>query len=225
MEKNRKIKFFLVIIISILLVYTILINNETIQKIKNNYFNNLPIYYSNSISMYDTSTPEKAIGCSDYVFIAHINRILRTEYKYPVEVEIDTNKTEVITTPYTVYSINVIKNIKGTLDTSKPIEFMQYGGINDDNKSYTFTNGGSLLTEGNYYILMVDTWGGEGGTIEISDTNRIINLGKDFSPNARNYSDIISKYEEAYKNEIVPEQETNIMSKFDINYINTNAEN
>lgn len=175
--------------------------------------------------MFDTSTPERAIGISKYVFVCKINEILRTEYKYPTEIEISLTETTTITTPYTVYSIDVIKNIKGNLDTSKSIEYIQYGGLNEDGKSYTFIDGGALLEIGGYYILIAGTWGGDGGIIDVSDPNRIISLGKNFDITSESGLEIVRKYEEAYRNEIVPSVEnSNIMdilnhiSKYDVNY-------
>ena len=37
------------------------------------YYNNLPVYYKDYLYKFDTSTKEKTIGASSYVFIAKIN--------------------------------------------------------------------------------------------------------------------------------------------------------
>ena len=57
--------------------------------------------------MYDTSTPERAVGISDYVFVAKIDGIARTEYRNPTTVETGLSSSETRTTPYTVYNIEV----------------------------------------------------------------------------------------------------------------------
>ena len=217
-----KKKYFIVIISLILLCILMgIIVGKYTTKTSNDLalYNNLPINNVHSTFMYDTSTPEKAIGASDYVFVAKVNQILRTEYKNPVTIETGLLTSKVISTPYTIYSINVIENIKGELITTDSIEFMQYGGLNEDGESYTFFEGGELLNEGEYYILMVDTWGNDGGIIEIGDPNRIISLGQNYNSNARSVSNIVDEYISAYKNEIIPESKTDgYISKYDVNY-------
>ncbi len=210
------------LIVSASIIIVIFIGICTIKKRPQQIYNNLPLYTSTAMWMYDTSTPEKAIGISQYVFVAKVNKILRTEYKNPVEIENGLLGTKIVTDPYTVYDINVIENIKGNLRTDSSIEFMQYGGINEDKKSYTFIQGGELLKAGEYYILLVEVFDEE-GTIEVSDPNRIIPLENHNDINTASLSnDIISKYKQAYKNEIIPEgYDTNkkTTSKYDISNI------
>lgn len=214
--KKNKFKIMISILVCTLIIAVIII--AVIYKDNNE----IPVYYSDGMKMFNTSIPEIAIGVSDYVFVCKINEILRTEYKNPIEFG-----TEIITTPYTIYSIDVIKNIKGSLDTSRPIEYMQYGGLNEDGKSYRFIEeGASLLEVGEYYILMAGTWLGDGGIIEVSDPDRIISLGKDFDITSESGLETVIKYEEAYKNEMVPSKEkgdiidkVNHISKYDVNYI------
>lgn len=194
-------------------------NNNTQQE----FYNGLPIMKTETMLMYDTSTPEKAIGASDYVFVAKVNQILRTEYKNYVTREVGLFQKETVGTPYTIYSIDVIKNIKGELITTEPIEFMQCGGINEDGKSYTFINGSRLLEAGKYYLIMAETWGGDGGMIEMAESNRIIELEENVNNITANETNLIELYEEAYKNQIVPtddegNQRTSYKSKYDVNY-------
>lgn len=186
-------------------------------------YNGLPVLDTQTMLMYDTSTPEKAIGASDYVFVAKVNQILRTEYKNYVTKEVGLFRKETVGTPYTIYSIDVVKNIKGELVTTEPIEFMQCGGINEDGKSYTFINGSRLLEDGKYYIIMAETWGGNGGMIEMAEKDRIIELGENYNTKSANNINLIEKYEEAYKNQVVPtdsegNQRTGYKSKYDVNY-------
>ncbi len=125
---------------------------------------------------------------------------MRTEY-------IDNN-------PYTVYEIEVIENIKGGLILSKPIEFMQFGGLNKDKKSYTLVKNTSLLKKNEYYIILCNAFGAKEGSIETSSPDKIISLGKDYKSNEN-----ISTYKKAYENQIVPDNyESNGISKYDINY-------
>lgn len=216
-------KYYIIIVFLILAIILGVLLGMSKKYVKNEeqaLYNGLPLNEVHAAFMYDTSTPEAAIGASDYVFVAKINKILRTEYKNPVTIEKSLISSETVNTPYTIYSIDVIQNIKGELITNESIEFMQYGGLNEDKKSYTFLEGGELLKEGEYYILMVDTWGKDGGIIEIADTNRIIYLGNEEKINQRSIYNTIDTYIDAYKNQIIPENEQeNYISKYDSKYI------
>lgn len=176
---------------------------------------------SSGMYMYDTSTPERAVGISDYVFVAKIDGIARTEYRNPITIETGLSSSETRTTPYTVYNIEVVKNIKGELITSEPIEYMQYGGINEDGETYTFMEGTGLLETGIYYILMVGTFEGDGGIIEVTEPNRRILLDDVENDEDVENSELVKRYEEAYKNEVIPEgfeEEDRYISKYDVNY-------
>ena len=171
--------------------------------------------------MYDTSIPEQAVGISDYVFVAKINGIARTDYIDTGTVELSTTGNKKIESPYTVYNIEVVKNIKGELITSEPIEYMQYGGINEDGKGYTYIPETGFLEAGKYYLLLVNTFRADGGILETSDKNRIILLDDVESNEDVENSELVKKYEEAYKNEYIPEgaeDETRHISKYDVNY-------
>ena len=159
---------------------------------------------------YDTSIPEQAVGISDYVFVAKVNGIARTDYIDTGSVELSTTGNKKIESPYTVYDIEVVKKIKGELLTSEPIEFMQYGGVNED----------GFLETGKYYILLVNTFREDGGTLETSDQNRIILLYDVENDEDLENSELVKKYEEAYKNEVIPEgfEEDRYISKYDVNY-------
>ena len=228
--KNKRLIISISIFVCISIgIATALYQNKFDSKTLANqeFYNGLPVNTDEAMFMYDISTPEKAVGASDYVFIAKVNEVLRTEYKNSINVEVGLNKKIKISTPYTFYSINVLKNIKGELVTSEPIEFMQYGGLNEDGKSYTFIEEGSKLLEPNkYYIIMACAWGGDGGIIEASRINNIIELEENYNPTIKNSSALIEKYENAYKDEIVPIDNngnniTKSMSKYDINYKST----
>lgn len=184
-------------------------------------YKGLPVNVSRATYMYDTSTPEQAVGISDYVFVAKINEISRTEYRNPTTVETGLFSSEIRTTPYTFYNIDVIKNIKGELITSESIEYMQYGGINEDGKSYTFIEGTELLEPGKYYIIMADTFGENGGEINVTEPNRRILLEDVKNDEDVDNSEKVKRYEEAYRNEVIPENFDNwerYTSKYDVNY-------
>lgn len=199
--------------------FSIVISLLAIKNVNKNN-DNLPINYTSAIWMYDTATPEKAMGISDYSFVARVNKILRTEYKNPVEVKItaDGKKNKIVYDPYTIYEITIIDNIKGEIITTEPIELMQFGGLNKDGKSYTFLNDSGLLTLGNYYIFLANVWPEE-NILEVSEPTRIINLGNriDSSDSINN----IDIYKKAYINQVIPAdfKSQNLISKYDIHYV------
>ena len=171
--------------------------------------------------MYDTSIPEQAVGISDYVFVAKVNGIARTDYIDTGSVELKLTGNQKKLSPYTVYNVDIVKNIKGELITSEPIEYMQYGGINEDGKGYTYIPGTDFLEVGKYYLLLVNTFRADGGILETSDKYRIILLDDVESDEDVENSELVKKYEEAYKNEYIPEgaeDETGHISKYDVNY-------
>lgn len=242
--KNKKKKYFFGIIAAFLIMAVVIFNIKN-KAFKNSdaELNGLPVYYSHAVYAFDTSTPEKAYGASKYVFIAKVNGILRTEYINPTEVEVGIGKTEIVYDPVTVYSISVIKNIKGNLITSESIELKQHGGISKDNKSYTFVENSSLLNTGEYYMFLT---GAEenGGILEATNPERIISLGNDLNLiNNVQSKKIVSKNIESkatkkvvekienyifVEEEIEPERPNNSaripvldnISKYDVNYNN-----
>lgn len=115
MKKNK------IVIVSIFIVIVIII--VTILTIRKNSTKNNVIL--NISWAYDTSTPEKAIECNDYVFVAKINKLLRTEYRNHGKIETGFFRKETESTPFTIFEVEVLENIKGELDTTKPIELAQ----------------------------------------------------------------------------------------------------
>ena len=177
----------------------------------------LPVYTAFNSKIYDTSTIFNAIKYSDYAFIARVNFLKTTEYKYAFFGFCGDLFDK---RPYTIYDISVIKNISGELIYSKNIELIQYGGINYDEKSYIFAKNERYLNEGHYYFFTTQTWGlkeGEGiifekaidlgETLEQSEVeeysiNNILNEDTSFNNNSSSveYKKTISKYDVRYNN-------------------------
>lgn len=59
---------------------------------------------------------------------------MRTEYRNEVIID-NADNQEVFYDPYTVYEIEVIKNIKGNLGEEKIVELMRFGGLDKDGNS------------------------------------------------------------------------------------------
>lgn len=173
--KNKKI---CIALISIILISIILLVFNNIVLTDRSNSRELPIYYTHSTYLHDTGTPEAAITVADYAFIAKINNIERTEYRHPVEIELnaDGSRTKTIYSPYTIYNITVIENIKGNLTTEKNIELEQVGGLDKGSNFYTFPEGTGLLNIGEYYILLAYA-PFENGNIQINRPTSIVSLG------------------------------------------------
>lgn len=222
-----------------------LINEETYSvTYSDEDYKNLPISYSAASYAYDTSTPEKAMGIADYAFIAKINGVLRTEYRHPSTVYRN-GEGQVVYDPYTVYSVEVIDNIKGEVIKTKNLEVVQHGGITSDGSQIVLMEGMELLKVGEYYILLPYT--ASDGRLGISSTTSIVNLGvpsesevstlKNIDSIKRTASslstssiedrkvggnpiDIVTRYVEASENSVVPEGKTTIKSQiYDVELI------
>lgn len=180
MEKLKIILILLIIILTITSLTTaiIILNNKSKLSIETSYYNGLPIQNVCAEYTYDMRTAEKSVGATDYTFIAKINGIIRTEYRNPIEVEINAEgtKTKTVSDPYTIYSVTVIENIKGNLITTRDIEVEQMGGIAEDGKSYVLLEGTELLKVGEYYILLAFV-PFEKGALQINNPATIVSLG------------------------------------------------
>lgn len=88
------------------------------------------------------------VADADYVFVAKVNRKLNTVYKYSTKVE-----DEWISSPYTYYSLKVLKNIKGCLDTNKNVRVLKSGGKGKNSQvNYVYEND-ILPSTGQIYIF------------------------------------------------------------------------
>ena len=218
---NRKIIIVMISVIFCIVLGTFIAvsvnqNHKNRDEISSKTYNGLPISEESAMWMYNTSTPEKAIGAHQYVFVAKVNRILRTEYKNSRKIKTGLFEKQVISDPYTIYSITVIQNIKGELITSEEIEYRQYGGISEEGDSYTFFEGVRLLNENEYYILMAGTSKVDDNILTGANPNGRIALGdeENFKLKGR---EVIEQYKQAYENEYKYNISEKI-SKYDVNY-------
>ena len=197
MKKNILNLFLIITTCLIIAVLDICIFKTTKNNTKpDDYYNNLPVYYKDYLYMFDTSTKEKTIGASSYVFIAKINSF-ETTYQ--------NNE------PVTTYDVTVIENIKGNLVEN--IKITQQGGINKDKKSFTFIKGTSYLNKDEYYLILTGT-NDEGG-FSITNKNRVVSLGnnvdiinkalkKEKYDESNNTYKTINEYLKAKDNEEIP---------------------
>lgn len=182
-----------------------------IAYLSNKKDDNIPIYYNQASYVYDLSSPEKAIGATNYTFIGKVNSIKGVEYRDPVEIELnaDGSKKKVITDPYTIYNVEVIENIKGNL--VKEIELVEYGGYSKDMNAYIYFEGMSGFKENHYYIFMAFAVR-QDGELQITSPDLYVDLGTNIDNLSKN-----KKYQEyitAFGNQIIPEGYNDLTSKY-----------
>ncbi len=167
------------------------------------------------IYTYDTSSIEKAMGVSEYIFIGKINRILRTEYKDRILIQKEFFRKSISSTPYTIYSLSVVENINRKLITNKEIEIAQMGGINEDG-GCTFIDGFYYLDTNKYYLFMVNANEELNYILDISDFNRFKILGDKFNKD-KDLKSIMESYNNKIMNmKYLKEEQT--ISKYDEDY-------
>ncbi|WMM89232.1 hypothetical protein Q7C09_11455, partial [Heyndrickxia coagulans] len=76
-----------------------------------------------------------------------------TEYKNTTQIETEEGTKE-ISTPYTNYKITVLENIKGELETDKPIPVQKAGGISEDGSSIVTFDDDNLPEVGQSYVFL-----------------------------------------------------------------------
>ena len=112
--------------------------------------------------------------------------------------------TKEVSSPYTIYSIQVIDNIKGNLQKNKSFDIAKAGGISKTGNTVYIYEGDELPQENKYYIMMA--YAQPDGTILVSGLNSNILL------NVTDKQDIVSskeykEYEKAFKNEVKSKRE------------------
>lgn len=117
------------VVVFLLLVGFTFICYQKTEKV--DYYNGRRVEYILAVYSHDTTSPEKAIGISD---VGIVKQILRTEYRNEVIID-NADNQEVFYDLYTVYEVEVIKNIKGNLGEAKIVELMRFGGLDKDGNS------------------------------------------------------------------------------------------
>lgn len=117
----------------------------------------------------DVNSPYEVVGFADYYFIATVDETVSTSYRNEVTVESETGGTRSVATPYTDYSVSVLRNIKGTLPKGEPISITKAGGISQDEKSVVIYEDDMLLEPGKTYAMAASVQ--KDGTLLISGPN------------------------------------------------------
>ena len=147
----------------------------------------------------DTSDKKQTIGDSDYVFVAKVINETKTIYKDPIQIETE-NGTKEVSSPYTVYSIEVVDNIKGNLKKNTSFEIEKEGGLSEDGNIVCLYEDDELLKQDTYYILL--GYAQPDGSILVSGPNSSIMLNVDSKSDIQKSSEF-KDYKKSLENEIV----------------------
>ncbi|WNY27647.1 hypothetical protein [Methanolapillus ohkumae] len=179
----------------------------------------IPLYYSRGSYVFDVYNSEERAGHADYIFIGKIDKVIETEYKYPIMIETEERGKIVgkeVKEPFTNYSITVLENMKGNLIQYQSIPILKEGGISQNKRYYSVLEDDFLPEVGKVYIfyayaqpdgsLLVT---GPGSNIEIKST---MNTDLDSIQNTTEYQDTLN----AYKNQKISTRER-FVSDYDSN--------
>lgn len=149
-------KKFIIITVAILAVISLLgistlFNKVGVNTIASN--GNLPISEIMGSYTIDFNNINELVGDADYVFVGTVISEDSTVYKHPVMIETEDNKEYELTSPYTNYTINVMKNIKGELITDTEIPIQKAGGLAKDGSQYVIYEEDELPVTGGIYVF------------------------------------------------------------------------
>ena len=146
---------------------------------------------------FDIFDLKKFVGFVDYVFVGRVEKLIGTSYRDVIYM--DDGRISAI--PYTNYMVTVVRNIKGKLQTGKPIPLAKHGGVSYDNKSLVIASGDSLPQEGGYYIF--SGYADENGELYIVDPNSSVALDTSVAAakNSEKLDSAIKEYVDAAKNQ------------------------
>lgn len=162
----------------------------------------LPISTVQASFVYDPDNPREAVGAADYVFAGKVVSNDGTEYQHVVPMEDENGNVVEIGTPYTHYTVQVVENLKGTLQTEQTIRLVKDGGIEQNQKFLCLHEDDALPEAGSTYIFLAYTQ--EDGSLLVSGPNSNIPLSAKTS-NEIAKSQEYQTYEDAVKRQIIPE--------------------
>lgn len=162
----------------------------------------LPISTIHASYIYNVHDLREAAGAADYIFAGKVISNDGTEYRYTAPME-DKNGNIVETgVPYTHYTVQVIENIKGTLQEEKPISFVKSGGIEQNQKSVSLYEEDLLPEAEKTYIFLACVQ--EDGSLLVSGPNSNTPIPTENSDKIAK-SQEYKKYEDAVEHQIIPE--------------------
>lgn len=208
---------------AIALPYIIPNENTSPNYVSGTMIDGIPVNYLRNSYIIDVNNPAELVGDADYVFVARVDNLTGTTYRFPSMVIDDNGKDTEVTTPFTNYQVTIIQNIKGELVSDRPISLQKKGGISKDKKMYTLPEGDFLPEEGKIYIFFA--YAQEDGSLLVSGRNSVIDLNRtnldkrDLNNELtmlNNNSEYLS-FQKAYENQIVRNRDR-FISIYDVNF-------
>ena len=155
--------------------------------------NDLPITNIHGSYVVNPHNTEALIGMVDYVFVGKVTELNETQYKNVVTFKNDDGTERKAGTPYTVYTIEITENIKGSLPTENPIVIAKKGGLAIDEKSVYLFENDVLPQVGCSYVFLA--YAQKDGSLLVSGANSNILIEE-------GDTSVIDEYRAAYENEI-----------------------
>lgn len=129
------------------------------------------IKYIHASYGFDANNLNNIVSDADYIFVGKVVNQGKTVYKYPVKVE-----DKWITSPYTYYNLQVIKNVKGNLLKGKVVKILKAGGKDKySNVKYIYESD-ILPNKNGYYIFAAYVQ--QDGSLLVSGVNSTIKTSK-----------------------------------------------
>lgn len=141
---------------------------------------------------------------ADYVFAPSAPQNDGTRYEDTRTVEDSSGDPKEVGTPYTSFTVQVLNNIKGELQTTNPITLIKHGGVSQGQKAVYVYENDQLPQENATYIFL--TYAQPDGSLLVSGPNSNISVDTAAAADAESVeeSDVYQTYKEAYENEVVP---------------------
>lgn len=171
--------------------------------------NKIPISEVHGSYVIDPDNIYEKIGFADYVFIGKVIDNRGTMYLNPVEVQDSGEKRG---RPHTIYSVEVVDNIKGSLSKNEPIELIKEGGINEDNTLIYLSENDVLPIVEQFYIFIGIAQ--EDGSLLVAGPNSNIPLNVNTRQAVLTSQDY-KTYVDGFKNQIVYDRERAV-STYDV---------
>ncbi|ARM73318.1 TPA_asm: cell surface protein [Listeria monocytogenes] len=134
----------------------------------------IPIYAIYSDYALDVDNPNEVVGDADFVFVGKVKKELETIYKNKTPMEQEDGTIEYIGEAYTHYEIEVISNLKNSLDTNKVITIEKQGGLREDGSAYDVFEDDQLPEAGGVYIF--NAYKQDDGSLQVAGANSTIIL-------------------------------------------------
>ena len=159
-------------------------------------YNGLPVKTCHASYSVNINKEEEIIGDADYYFLGKVVSCDSVEYKNIIELEQEDGSIMPCGDPYTNYTIQVYRNIKGELDTEKSIKVQKAGGISQDKSYYQIYEKDIFWEKGKYYIIAAYVQ--NDGSLLVSGANS----STEFMYNPITVGYRIKEYQGYYKNQV-----------------------